>query len=87
MRHTVFGAQHPPFLQKIDRTHAIKTLTTSATMSTQVETLLAQIKDQGHAFRNQEPGARRKLLDAAVSLIAELEMPVETITRIAWAEV
>ncbi|KAL8819275.1 MAG: hypothetical protein Q9223_002264, partial [Gallowayella weberi] len=55
-------------------------------MSPQVKALLAEINELGNAFLSQEYGARRKLLGAAVSLIAELEMPVETIKRITWAE-
>ncbi|KAL8649517.1 MAG: hypothetical protein Q9226_005550 [Calogaya cf. arnoldii] len=55
-------------------------------MSSQLEPLLAEIKAQGHALDLQVVGARRKLLNAATSLIAELETPVEKITRIAWAE-
>ena len=56
-------------------------------MSPQVGALLAEIKDQGRALDLQVVGARRKLLNAAASLIAALETPVEKITRIAWAEV
>ncbi|KAL8805076.1 MAG: hypothetical protein Q9182_002166 [Xanthomendoza sp. 2 TL-2023] len=55
-------------------------------MSPQVKALLAEINDHGNAFLSQEYGARRKLLSSAVSLIAELEIPVETIKRITWAE-
>ncbi|KAL9627693.1 MAG: hypothetical protein Q9204_006395 [Flavoplaca sp. TL-2023a] len=55
-------------------------------MSPQVGALLAEIKDQGRALDLQVVGARRKLLNAAASLIAALETPVEKITRIAWAE-
>ncbi|KAL8996315.1 MAG: hypothetical protein Q9169_004154 [Polycauliona sp. 2 TL-2023] len=55
-------------------------------MSPEATALLAEITNQGHAFNSESPGARRKLLDAAVSLVAELETPIETITRIAWAE-
>ena len=56
-------------------------------MSSRVEALLADISHQGHAHLSQVSGAKRKLLNAAVSLITELETPVETITRIGWAEV
>ncbi|KAL8866002.1 MAG: hypothetical protein Q9198_009074, partial [Flavoplaca austrocitrina] len=55
-------------------------------MSPPVGALLAEIKDQGRALDLQVVGARRKLLNAAASLIAALETPVEKITRIAWAE-
>lgn len=56
-------------------------------MSPRVEALLADISHQGHAYLSQVSSAKPKLLDAAVSLIAELETPVESITRIGWAEV
>ena len=56
-------------------------------VSPKLETVLASLSSGGDAIRQGEAYARRQLLDAARSLIAELETPIETITRIAWAEV
>ena len=56
-------------------------------VSPKLETILASISSGGDALRQGEAYARRNLLDAARSLIAELETPIETITRITWAEV
>lgn len=57
------------------------------TVSLEAEAILAKIDKDAHALRRNEPYARSNLLDAARSLIAELETPGETISRIAWAEV
>ena len=56
-------------------------------VSPKVETILARLSRGGDAMRQGEAYARRQLLDTARSLIAELETPLETITRGAWAEV
>ena len=55
--------------------------------SPEIEAILAKINQDGNALRCQEPYARSNLLDAARSLIAELETPGEMISRVTWAEV
>lgn len=56
-------------------------------VSPKLEAILASLSSGGDALRQGDAWARRQLLDAARSLVAELETPIETITRIAWAEV
>lgn len=59
----------------------------STTVSPEAEAILTKIDKNVQALRRSEPYARSNLLDTARSLIAELENPGETISRIAWAEV
>lgn len=56
-------------------------------VSPEVDAILAKINQDSHALRCEEPYARSNLLDAARSLIAELETPGEMISRVTWAEV
>ena len=56
-------------------------------VSPKAEAILAKINQDSQALRCQEPYARSNLLDAARSLIAELETPGEMISRATWAEV
>ena len=53
----------------------------------EVDKILATLDQNGDALRGNKPYARMNLIDAARSLIAELETPIESITRITWAEV
>ena len=55
----------------------------------EVATILENIAESGKALSHDGAGAeiRRELLASARSLILALETPVESITRIAWAEV
>ena len=59
----------------------------ATSVSPETEAILAKINQESHALRCQEPYARHNLLDAARSLIAELETPGEMISRATWAEV
>ena len=49
--------------------------------------LLEEIAASGTSFKNNEPGAREKLLVLNHELTAALELPSETLSRMAWAEV
>jgi hypothetical protein len=49
--------------------------------------LLDSIAAAGKAFERREPEARMKIIDLALSLIAELESPVEFVRRIGVSEV
>ncbi|KAL8650185.1 MAG: hypothetical protein Q9210_003974 [Variospora velana] len=52
----------------------------------QVSTLLEDIAEAGKSYHQNQLGARERLLSLAYSLAAAVELPSETIQRIAWAE-
>ena len=52
-----------------------------------VEAILSQLQTAGVSYAKQTPGGREKLMSLCHDLISTLELPSESIMRMAWAEV
>ena len=57
-----------------------------ASPSPQALEILAQLNDKAVAYKESAVGAREQLMNLAYALIADLELPSETVQRMGWAE-
>ncbi|KAF7371025.1 putative O-methyltransferase [Mycena sanguinolenta] len=55
-------------------------------MESDPEEIIAKLQEVGSAYAKKRPGAREQLLNLSHALIASLELPSETIQRMAFAE-